>query len=184
MDGLIVMVNGLPGAGKTTLGGGLAHALNAWFLSKDAIKEALAGCLEKAVGVPELGGIAMDTIWALAAQSPVDVVIDSWWFKPRDLAFAHAGVARSGARRAIEVWCDVPPEVARSRYAARQRAPVHRDQQRLAEDWDHWAAHAAPLGLAPTVFVDTTSPIDYLALAMKIEATAASHGSTNPAQTG
>ncbi|WP_446222073.1 AAA family ATPase [Nocardia sp. IBHARD005] len=89
MDGLLVLVNGLPGAGKTTLGAELARSLDAWFLSKDAVKEALAASIENAVDVPELGGVAMDTIWALAARTPTDVVIDSWWFKPRDLAFAR-----------------------------------------------------------------------------------------------
>ncbi|MFJ9363453.1 hypothetical protein ACIRRA_03400 [Nocardia sp. NPDC101769] len=42
MDGLLVLVNGLPGAGRTTLGAALARSLDAWFLSKDAIGEALA----------------------------------------------------------------------------------------------------------------------------------------------
>ncbi|MEU8899420.1 AAA family ATPase [Nocardia sp. NPDC048505] len=172
MDKLLVLVNGLPGAGKTTLGTGLARSLNAWFLSKDVIKEALAGCLENAVETPDLGGVAMDTIWALAARAPADVVIDSWWFKPRDLAFARAGIAGAGARRTLEVWCDLPAATARSRYAARQRAPIHRDRQRLAEHWDEWAAHAAPLGLAPVLVVDTTGPIDHGALAERIQAMA------------
>ncbi|MFD4440226.1 AAA family ATPase [Nocardia sp. NPDC058519] len=170
MDGLLVLVNGLPGAGKTTLGAQLARSLDAWFLSKDAVKEALAASIENAVDVPELGGVAMDTIWALAARTPTDVVIDSWWFKPRDLAFARAGIERSGARRTVEIWCDVPAEVARSRYATRQRAAIHRDRQRLDQEWDHWAVHAAPLGLGPAVVVDTTRTVDCAALAKRIQA--------------
>ncbi|WP_040810389.1 AAA family ATPase [Nocardia concava] len=170
MDGLLVLVNGLPGAGKTTLGGGLARTLDAWFLSKDAVKEALVAAVENITAVPEFGGIAMDTVWALAEQSSVDVVIDSWWFKPRDLAFARAGIEKSGARRVVEVWCDVPAEVARSRYSSRRRAAIYRDRERLAENWDEWAAHAAPLGLAPTVLVDTTRPVDLTALAEQVRA--------------
>ena len=38
----LVLVNGLPGAGKTTLATALAGALPATLVSKDAIKEALA----------------------------------------------------------------------------------------------------------------------------------------------
>ncbi|WP_218028381.1 AAA family ATPase [Nocardia yamanashiensis] len=170
MGGLLVLVNGLPGAGKTTLGAALARSMDAWFLSKDAVKEALADCLEGARGVPELGGIAMDTVWALAAEATVDVVIDSWWFRPRDLGFARAGIERSGARRVVEVWCDIPAEVARARYAARTRAAVHRDRERLAGDWNDWAAHAAPLGLAPVVVVDTSRPVDHAFLALRIQA--------------
>lgn len=172
VDGALVLVNGLPGAGKTTLGEGLARSLGAWFLSKDAVKESLVGCLENAVQVPELGGIAMDTVWALAQRSPVDVVIDSWWFKPRDLALARAGIEKSGARRVVEVWCDIPADVARSRYAARQRASIYRDRQRLAENWDDWAARAEPLGMAPVLRVDTTQTIDHVVLASRVLALA------------
>ncbi|WP_366914548.1 AAA family ATPase [Nocardia sp.] len=56
MDRLLVLVNGLPGSGKTTLGSAVARTMDAWFLSKDTVREALVGCLENAVGVPELGG--------------------------------------------------------------------------------------------------------------------------------
>ncbi|MEV0246355.1 ATP-binding protein [Nocardia sp. NPDC050712] len=169
MDGLLVLVNGLPGAGKTTVGARLARSLNAWFLSKDAVKEALAGSLENAVDVTELGGVAMETIWAMASRAPGNGVIDSWWFKPRDLEFARAGIARSGARRIVEVWCDLPAEVAKSRYAARQRAAIHRDRERLAGSWDRWAAEAEPLGLTPVVLVDTTGTVDYAALAERVQ---------------
>ncbi|WP_230329190.1 AAA family ATPase [Nocardia aurantiaca] len=168
---MLVLVNGLPGAGKTTLRVALSRFLNTWFLSKDAIKEALAGCLENAVEVTELGVVATDTVWT--KESPVDVVIDSWWFKPRNLALARAGIERSGARRVVEVWCDIPADVARSRYASRQRAAIHRDRQRLAENWDDWAAHAGPLGLAPTLMIDTTHEVDVANLAERIRATTA-----------
>ncbi len=167
-----MLVNGLPGAGKTTLGAALSRSLNACFLSKDAIKEALAECLDSAIGVPELGGIAMDTVWALAKESPADIVIDSWWFKPRDLNFARAGIQKSGAHRVVEIWCDLPAETARVRYISRQRSPIHQDAQRLNENWDHWAAHAAPLGLAPALVVDTSRPVDVTDLAERIKATA------------
>ncbi|GAB3207505.1 AAA family ATPase [Nocardia tengchongensis] len=174
MDRLLVLVNGLPGAGKTTLGHALSRSLNAWFLSKDVVKEALADCLENAFEIPELGGVAMDTVWALARSSPGDVVIDSWWFRPRDRAFARAGIEKSGARRVVEVWCDVPAAVARNRYESRRRAAIHRDRERLAENWDNWAAYAEPLGLAPIVTVDTTCAVDLADLAKQITALSAS----------
>ncbi|MRH91990.1 AAA family ATPase [Nocardia sp. SYP-A9097] len=172
MDPLLVLVNGLPGSGKTTLGTAVARTMNAWFLSKDAIKEALAGCLENAAGIPELGGIAMDTIWSLAQTSPVDLVIDSWWFKPRDLAFARAGIERAGTRRVVEIWCEVPAEIAKARYASRQRPALYRDEQRLAQHWDNWASHATPLGVAPTLIVDTTRAVDPTHVAAQIRAVA------------
>ncbi|MEV6138181.1 AAA family ATPase [Nocardia sp. NPDC051990] len=105
MDKLLVLVNGLPGSGKSTLGRSLAESLNAQFLSKDAVKEALADCLDDAAELRTLGGIAMDTVWALARAIPGTVVIDSWWFKPRDLHFARTGIRNTGASHAVEIWC-------------------------------------------------------------------------------
>jgi len=166
---LLVLINGLPGSGKTTLGCGLAPALNAQLLSKDAVKEALASCIGDAEQVPALGGIAMDAVWALAQATPATAVIDSWWFKPRDLLFAKTGIQTAGADRLAEIWCDVPPAVARSRYQSRRRAALHRDEQRLAHDWDLWAEQAAPLGLAPILRVDTTRPVDCTDLAKQVE---------------
>ncbi|MFD4431333.1 AAA family ATPase [Nocardia sp. NPDC058497] len=169
MDKLLVLVNGLPGSGKSTLGRSLAQTLGAQFLSKDIVKEALATCVEGALAIPEIGGIAMDALWALARATPETVVIDSWWFKPRDLQLAAAGVKRSAADLAVEVWCDAPAEVARARYAARRRAPLHRDDQRLADDWTVWAEQAEPLGLTPVVVIDTTRPVDCADLVEQIK---------------
>ncbi|MDR7169214.1 putative kinase [Nocardia kruczakiae] len=59
MGTLLVLVNGLPGAGKSTVGRALAQVSGARFLSKDAVKEALATCVEDPAGLTDLGGIAM-----------------------------------------------------------------------------------------------------------------------------
>ncbi|NUP20272.1 MAG: ATP-binding protein [Streptomyces sp.] len=169
MDKLLVLVNGLPGSGKSTLGRALAVQLGAQLLSKDAVKEALDACVDDVASIPGFGGIAMETVWALARAIPGSVVVDSWWFRPRDLLYAKAGIESTRVRRAVEVWCDVPAEVARERYARRQRSALHQDEHRLARDWQIWAASAAPLGLTPTVVVDTTRPVDCALLAARID---------------
>ncbi|MFE3195788.1 AAA family ATPase [Nocardia sp. NPDC059240] len=171
MDKLLVLVNGLPGSGKSTLGRSLAQSLNAQFLSKDAVKEALAACLDDAAGLRALGGIAMETVWALAQAISGTVVIDSWWFKPRDLHFARTGIRNSGASHAVEIWCDVPADIARARYVSRNRPAFYEDRQRLADNWDTWAAHAAPLELTATLVVDTSGPVDCSRLADQIRFT-------------
>lgn len=157
---VVILVNGLPGAGKTTLSRGLVERTGWPCLGKDAVKEALAPVLPAEFPRARLGAVAMDTVWAVAAALPGTVLVESWWFHPRDLTFARAGVATSGASAVVEVWCDVDPALARQRYAERRRSTVHEDERRLGEDVDHWAAAAEPLALGPVVRVATDGVVD------------------------
>jgi predicted kinase len=162
------MVNGLPGSGKSTLGPRLANALGAAFVSKDRVKDALAEAV--VTDVPRLGAVAMDTAYALAAQLDGMVVLDSWWFRPRDLEHGRRGLERSGATASVEIWCAVPPSVARSRALARSRPAYYQDAERLADDWPRWAAEAEPLALGPVLRVDTTQAVDLPALCTQVKA--------------
>ncbi|MGY0235573.1 AAA family ATPase [Longispora urticae] len=170
----IVLVNGVPGAGKSTLAALLAVELGALALSKDRLKEALADAVAPAstsgvtVTGPILGAVAMGAVWGLAARHPGTVLVDSWWFRPRDLEHAREGLATTGAISAVEIWCEVPTETARIRCATRERHPVHQDGHRLATDWPRWAAEAAPLALTPVVPVDTSGPVDITAVARAV----------------
>lgn len=165
----VVLINGMPGSGKTTLAGPLAAELGAQLLSKDGVKEALAGMLVAPTGVPQLGAIAMETIWALAGATTDTVLIESFWFRPRDLRFAEEGLRGVRARSVVEVWCDVPVELAHARYARRTRHAVHEDNRRLTEDWETWAEQAVPLALTPVIRVDTRGPVDLPALVRAVQ---------------
>jgi predicted kinase len=166
----LVLVNGLPGSGKTTLALGLAASLCAQLLSKDGVKEAVAALLDAPATVLPLGAIAMDTVWALASAIPGTVVVESWWFRPRDLRLATAGLALVGAPRALEIWCEVPADVARSRYETRVRPPMYHDGAHLTDDWPGWAAQAQPLGLTAILRVDTGRPVDHTLLGRSVRA--------------
>lgn len=166
MPDRIILVNGLPGAGKTTVATALAGRLGAPLLAKDAIKEAVAGAVP--VPVPGLGAAVMDQVWQLAAAMPGLVLIDSWWFAPRDRQFARDGLRRCGNPAVVELWCDVPAPVARQRYAGRQRHPVHDDARRLAEEWDRWAAAAEPLSVGAVVRLSTEGRVDIAATADRV----------------
>jgi predicted kinase len=163
----LVLVNGLPGSGKTTLATGLARTLHAPLISKDAIKEAVADIVSAVPG-PALGMAAGEMMWTLAAAMSGTVVRESWWFKPRDLRFVVSGLRRCRPASVVEVWCSVSPHVAKSRYAARQRHPIHDDQRQRAEAWPRWEAEAEPLGVGPVVHADTHDAVDLVDVADRI----------------
>jgi hypothetical protein len=166
----IVLVNGLPGSGKTTLAVALAATLDAQLLSKDAMKEAIAAILKDPTMVQPLGAIAMNTIWAFASELPGIVVIESWWFRPRDLCLAEAGLGIAGAPSVVEIWCDISADIAKSRYEARDRSPMYDDPRHLIDDWPEWAAQGQPLALTPVLRVDTSGPVDHTELARSVRA--------------
>ena len=163
----IVLINGLPGSGKTTLATALAAELAVPLISKDAIKEALAAAVPQ-VPAAALGRTASELMWTLAAAVPGGVVLESWWFRPRDLAFVREGLGRTGARQVVEVWCDVPGEVARERYVQRARPAFYEDERHLAESWGRWLAEAAPLGLSLELRVRTDLAVDIPGLARAV----------------
>jgi predicted kinase len=157
----LVLVNGLPGSGKTTLATALARILPAPLIAKDAIKEAVADAVAGIPG-PALGMAASEMMWTLAGAVSGTVVLESWWYRPRDLSFVEAGLRRCGAVRVVEIWCDVPADVAAARDAARRRHPVHRPS-------GAWPG-AVPLGVGPVIVVDTTGPVDLTDVAARIAA--------------
>lgn len=163
----LVLINGLPGSGKTTVATSLAAALAAPLVSKDAIKEAVSDVISAAPS-GALGMAAMEMAWSLTAAIPGTVVLESWWFKPRDLSHVEAGLARCGGPAVVEVWCDVPAALARDRVVARQRHPIHQDRQRLVDAWPQWAIEAEPLAVGRVLTVRTDRPVDVAELAQQI----------------
>jgi predicted kinase len=159
----LVLVNGLPGSGKTTLATELAARLSVPLVSKDSVKELLADAFP-AIPVSSFGAIAVDTAWNLVAETPGTVILDSWWFRPLDLPLVKAGLERCCAAMVVEVWCEVPVGVARQRYEARSRHAVHQDGRRSAETWTEWAG-AEPLDVGLTFRVRTDGPVDAGAVA-------------------
>lgn len=171
---LVVLVNGLPAAGKSTLAPALARALGLPMFGKDVIKETHADVLGS--DPPDartqrqwnaaLGRAASETMWALLGCAASGAVLESSWRSDvRDLV--AAGLDRAGVRHAVEVWCDVPADVAWTRYVARSTYshPIHGALMDRRDEWDRMVACAEPLALGPVRRVDTTRPVDVPGLA-------------------
>lgn len=166
MTDSLVVINGLAGAGKTTL----AAELDAPLVSKDVVKEHLADLIGESA-IPRsasraLGAAASDAMWATAALVPGLALVESAMVDDAAHRFAERGIALTGARRVVEVWCDVPFELACGRYLARTRHPVH--PPGIDEDERERWRHASPIGLGEVLRVDTTAPVDVAALAHRV----------------
>ncbi len=164
----VLLVNGLPGAGKTTLSRALAAELSLPLLSKDMVKEQVGEQLpahvfdELSGPGSRLGAGAMEALWSLLAHGPTGAVVESW-FEPAARGLVEAGLRRAGVdpSSVVEVWCDVPVALARQRFEARaERHRVHGPQVGLPW-WDgDGPALAAPLALGPVLRVDTSAPLE------------------------
>lgn len=167
----VVLVNGLPGAGKTTLARTLSQRLRLPLFSKDTIKEVHADVLgtEPPPGWPQrrwnaaLGAAASRTMWVLLADAPGGAVLESCW--PNDVRdLVVLGLQRARGRQPVEIWCEAPPEIARRRFETRHpRHPIHGELPTDAE-WERWQATAQPLQIGPTLRIDTTGPVDASAI--------------------
>ncbi len=161
---LFVLVGGWPGSGKSTLAKALATELELPRIAKDELKEAF----DASLGYPQtversrwLGQLAVRTMLRAASGCP-GAVLDSTWFEyARPLVEDLPG-------RVVEVHCQVPVDVAMSRYQARisERAGVHVDSLRQPDEL--WGKPFQPLGVGRLITVDTSRDVDVSSVAAAI----------------
>jgi hypothetical protein len=154
-----VVVTGVPGSGKSTLGRALAQALEAPLLALDAIKELLYESSGGALVGVDLRLAAETELSAGLSACEGPAVVDIWIQPGRDTTRVAGWLAMS-ASRVVEVLCRVPAEVAVDRYRRRVRSGPHRaaDEETLQRIREA-AAAVIPLGLGPCIEVDTSAPV-------------------------
>jgi predicted kinase len=155
----LVVVTGVPGAGKTGLATALAERLATVLLSLDEIKEELAVNAEDTPREWLRYDAEAELVRRLEAFGG-EAVIDIWIAPRRDTERVR-GLLEPWWDRVVEVRCQVPAAVAVQRYVARERSwphlPADEDTLRRIRDA---ADHPEALGAPRTVVVDTTRPVE------------------------
>jgi predicted kinase len=165
----LVVVTGVPGAGKSTLGSALAEAMGCPFVSLDAIKEELAADAAQ-TPLDWLRYAAEDEVVHRLDAFGGEAVLDVWIAPRRDRPRVTALLA-PWWEGLVEVRCQVPADVAVERYVARERVWPHlpADEQTLQRIRDAVERPEA-LGAHRTLVVDTTRRVPVVALARTIRA--------------
>lgn len=165
----VVMVNGVPASGKSTVSAALAAATGWPLLALDTVKNPFLTELPPGDRLFNrmLGRASYAAIFDVIADAPpgTTVIVDAWFgFQPP--AVLEAALARAGVTQTLELWCAAPPEVVGARYATRvgQRPAGHPGLDYVPE-LQALAARAVPMDRGPRLTVDTTQPLDRAALA-------------------
>ncbi|MFO1142075.1 MAG: ROK family protein [Amaricoccus sp.] len=170
----LVMVNGVPASGKSSVAAMLSEATGWPVLALDTVKDpflAEIGDVDRPFN-RVLGRASYRAVFALIAAQPpgATAIVDAWFgFQPR--ALLDELLAAAGIGDVLEIWCYAAPRVVADRYRARAagRLPGHPGPE-YAEELRGLAARAEPMRIGPVLEVDTETPVDAAALLAFVEA--------------
>ncbi|MEZ8863170.1 AAA family ATPase [Vibrio sp. 10N.247.311.51] len=154
----VIIVNGIPASGKSTVAAKIATHFGWPYLSIDTIKEPFMD-LHVAIDREfnrELSKAAYKAIWDTVASAPDDCiyVIDAWFgFQSRELLESY--VKQSDVVEIIEVWNSISPELVADRYRSRLylRKEGHPGEEYIPELMA-LAERASPMNIGKVYCID------------------------------
>lgn len=179
----LVMVNGVPASGKSSVARLLADATGWPILSLDTIKNPFLTVLPPGDRLfnRTLGRASYAAMFDIIAEAPDGsaFIIDAWFgFQPPEVL--QEGLARTGVSDLAEIWCHAPPEITGARYAARLALrPTGHPGADYVPELIALATRALPTGLAPCHPVDTTRELDLPGLTRWLQSVWTEVGTTN-----
>lgn len=166
-----VVISGLPGSGKTTLGQALAPLLGWPAIDKDDFLERLLGTELPVTPVRRRAlSRQSDIEFQAAACAAEHAVLISFWHVPGMSAGSGTSTdwLSTATRQVVNVHCHCDPAIAAQRFLTRVRHPGHGDHVRsyaqLVSEFQALVALGPPPGLR-RLDVDTTQGVDLEGLA-------------------
>jgi predicted kinase len=161
----LIVVTGVPGAGKTTLSQQLGSFLGFAVVSLDTIKDELYSAGVHTDDRHALRLAAEEETFTRLGQILGPAILDIWIAPGRDDERVKQ-LLTDQPRWIVEVLCRVPSEVATARYANRSRGGSHLPPDAAMLDRIRVAAtQIAPLGLGTSLQLDTSQPVSLNELA-------------------
>lgn len=164
----VILVNGIPASGKSSLAVELS-AQTGWLqLSLDGIKNPF---LQRLDGVDrafnrKLGQASYQVIWSIIGDAPQGstFIVDAWFgFQPKEVLTDYLNQA--GVTQVLEIWCQISPQTAAARYEARlgERLPGHLGAEYIPE-LKVLAEKAQPMELGSVYYSNQEIPADINAI--------------------
>lgn len=164
-DKTVILVNGIPASGKSSVARRLSEHFSLPYLTIDGIKEPFMARLDNIDRQfnRTLGLAAYEVIWSIVEQAPhqCTYVIDAWFgFQPKAVLRQH--LRNAGVTQVLEVWNQIPGDLAAERYASRlnNRTKGHPGAEYLPE-LRTLAGRATPMAIGPVLTIDQSKTIDF-----------------------